>query len=55
MVPGGIVILAEVIGIKRVKYGIMNILSLVGGILTILAAKSMGSGSAPEPVDTELT
>ncbi|MCF6288266.1 MAG: hypothetical protein L3J53_03395 [Proteobacteria bacterium] len=51
MIAGGMAIAAEVIGILITTFGIMNILGLVGGILAILAAKSMGSGSAPEPLE----
>lgn len=51
MVAGGMAILAEVIGILITKFGVMNILGLVGGILAILAAKSMGTGPAIEPVE----
>lgn len=53
MIAGGLAILAEVIGILIVKFGVMNILGLLGGVLAILAAKGMGAGSAPEPMDAE--
>lgn len=53
MIAGGMAILAEVIGSLISSFGVMNILGLVGGILAILAAKGMGAGSAPEPVDAE--
>ena len=51
MIAGGIAILAEVIGILITKFGVTNIIGLVGGIMAILAAKSMGTGPAPEPTE----
>lgn len=51
MIAGGMAILAEVIGSLISSFGVMNILGLVGGILAIIAAKGMGAGSAPEPVE----
>ena len=51
MIAGGIAILAEVIGILITKFGVTNIIGLVGGIMAILAAKSMGTGPAPEPAE----
>jgi hypothetical protein len=51
MVAGVIAIAAEAIGSLLSSFGVMNILGLVGGILAILAAKSMGGGKAPEPED----
>ncbi len=51
MIAGGMAILAEVIGALISSFGVMNILGLVGGIMAIIAAKSMGGGSAPEPVE----
>ena len=53
MIAGGMAILAEVIGSLITSFGVMNILGLVGGIMAIIAAKGMGAGSAPEPVDAE--
>ena len=53
MIAGGMAILAEVIGSLISSFGVMNILGLVGGILAIIAAKGMGVGSPPEPVDAE--
>ena len=53
MIAGGMAIAAEVIGSLISSFGVMNILGLVGGILAIIAAKGMGGGSAPEPVDAE--
>ncbi len=53
MIAGGIAIAAEVIGSLITTFGVMNILGLVGGIMAIIAAKGMGGGSAPEPVDAE--
>ena len=51
MIAGGMAILAEVIGILITKFGVTNIIGLVGGIMAILAAKSMGTGPAPEPTE----
>ena len=51
VIAGGIAILAEVIGILITKFGVTNIIGLVGGIMAILAAKSMGTGPAPEPTE----
>lgn len=51
LIAGGMAILAEVIGIFISSFGLTNILGLVGGILAILAAKSMGTGPAPEPTE----
>lgn len=53
MIAGGMAIAAEVIGSLITGFGIMKILGLVAGIMAILAAKGMGGGSAPEPVDAE--
>ena len=51
MIAGGMAILAEVILITT--FGVTNLVGLVGGIMAILAAKGMGAGSAPEPMDAE--
>ena len=51
MIAGGMAIVAEVIGILITNFGITNIVGLVAGILAIISAKSMGVGSAPEPVE----
>jgi hypothetical protein len=53
MIAGGMAILAEVIGILITTFGVTNLVGLVGGIMAILAAKGMGAGSAPEPMDAE--
>ncbi len=53
MIAGGVAILAEVIGILITTFGVTNVLGLVGGVLAIIAAKSMGSGIAPPPVEAE--
>lgn len=47
MVAGAMAILAEVIGILITQFGVTNILGLVGGVLAIIAAKSMGGAVAP--------
>ncbi|MFC3193799.1 hypothetical protein ACFODZ_06060 [Marinicella sediminis] len=47
MVAGAMAILAEVIGILITNFGVTNILGLVGGVLAIIAAKSMGGAPAP--------
>ncbi len=47
MVAGGMAILAEVIGILITTFGVTNILGLVGGVLAIIAAKSMSGGVVP--------
>ena len=46
MVAGGMAIVAEVIGILITTFGITNLVGIVGGVLAIIAAKSMGQGSA---------
>lgn len=51
LIAGGMAILAEVIGIFISSFGLTNLLGLIGGILAILAAKSMGTGPAPEPTE----
>src|SRR5690554_3068350 len=51
MVAGGVVILAEVIGIMITNFGITNVVGLVGGALAIYCAKSMG-GHANAPIET---
>lgn len=51
MVAGVMAIAAEAIGSLITSFGVMNILGLVGGVLAIIAAKSMGGGKAPEPED----
>jgi hypothetical protein len=53
MIAGAMAIAAEVIGSLMTTFGVMNILGLVGGIMAIIAAKGMGGGSAPEPIDAE--
>lgn len=51
MVAGGMAILAEVIGILITNFGVTNTVGLVGGVLAIISAKSMGGAAAP--VDAE--
>ncbi len=51
MIAGAMAILAEVIGILITNFGVTNILGLVGGVLAIICAKSMGGAAAP--VDAE--
>jgi hypothetical protein len=51
MIAGAMAIVGEVIGILITTFGVTNILGLVGGILAIICAKSMGG--APAPVDAE--
>jgi len=51
LIAGGMAILAEVIGIFISSFGLTNLLGLIGGILAILAAKTMGTGPAPEPTE----
>ena len=51
LIAGGIAIAAEAIGSMITTFGVMNIIGLVGGIMAIIAAKGMGGGSAPEPVE----
>ncbi|WP_223788261.1 hypothetical protein [Marinicella meishanensis] len=46
MVAGGMAIVAEVIGILITTFGITNLIGLVGGILAIICAKSMGQPDA---------
>ncbi|MGJ8664515.1 MAG: hypothetical protein ACSHWU_12740 [Marinicella sp.] len=46
MIAGGMAILAEVIGVLITTFGITNLVGIVGGVLAIIAAKSMGQGSA---------
>jgi len=46
MVAGGMAIVAEVIGILLTTFGITNLIGLVGGILAIICAKSMGQPDA---------
>lgn len=45
-VAGGLAVLVEVVGIVMTAFGITNLIGIVGGILAILAAKSIGQGSA---------
>ncbi len=52
MVAGGMAILAEVIGILITNFGVTNIVGLVGGVLAIIAAKSMSNGVV-SPVEAE--
>jgi len=48
-IAGGVAILAEVIGIYIFAFGIMNVIGLVGGVLALIAAKTVGKISeAPE-------
>ncbi len=47
MVAGGMAILAEVIGILITNFGVTNTIGLVGGVLAIICAKSMGGAPAP--------
>jgi len=51
LIAGGMAIAAEAIGSMITTFGVMNIIGLVGGIMAIIAAKGMGGGSAPEPVE----
>ncbi|HOP21643.1 MAG TPA: hypothetical protein PK055_00125 [Gammaproteobacteria bacterium] len=51
MIAGGIAVLAEVLGSLMSSFGVTNIIGLVGGVMAILAAKSMGTGPAPEPAE----
>ncbi|GJM06214.1 MAG: hypothetical protein DHS20C09_22100 [marine bacterium B5-7] len=46
MVAGGMAIVAEVIGILITTFGITNLVGIVGGVLAIIAAKSMGQNSS---------
>ncbi len=46
LVAGGMAIVAEVIGILITTFGITNLVGIVGGVLAIIAAKSMGGPSA---------
>lgn len=48
MVAGAMAIVAEVIGILITNFGVTNIIGLVGGIMAILCARSMGGTAAPE-------
>jgi len=49
MVAGIIAIVAEVIGILITAFGVTNIIGLVGGLLAIIAAKSMSGAATPPP------
>ncbi len=51
MVAGGMAIVAEVIGILITQFGVTNTIGLVGGILAIISAKSMGGAAAPVDVE----
>ncbi|TDR22406.1 hypothetical protein [Marinicella litoralis] len=51
MVAGGMAIVAEVIGILVTQFGVTNTIGLVGGILAIISAKSMGGSAAPVDVE----
>ncbi|WP_154222934.1 hypothetical protein [Marinicella rhabdoformis] len=51
MIAGGMAILGEVIGILITAFGITNIVGIVGGVLAIICAKSMGGG-AEQPIET---
>ncbi len=45
MVAGGLAVLVEVIGVVMTAFGVTNLLGIVGGILAIIAAKSIGQGA----------
>lgn len=47
LAAGGMAIAAEVIGILLTNFGITNVIGLVGGIMAIIAAKSLKSAQAP--------
>lgn len=47
MVAGIMAIVAEVIGILITNFGVTNTIGLVGGVLAIIAAKTMGGAPAP--------
>ncbi len=47
VVAGGMAIIAEVIGILLTAFGIINLIGLVGGVLAIIAAKSMSGQPSP--------
>ena len=49
MVAGIMAIVAEVIGILITTFGVTNIIGLVGGLLAIIAAKSMSGAATPPP------
>jgi len=51
MIAGIVAIAAEVIGIVIISFGIMNILGIVGGVLALIAAKSIGNNIAEEPAE----
>jgi len=53
MIAAAMAIGGEVIGTFITGFGVMKIFGLVAGVLAILAAKSMGGGTAPEPEDAE--
>ncbi len=50
LIAGGMAIVAEVIGILITTFGITNLVGIVGGVLAIIAAKSMG-GAEAAPVE----
>jgi len=52
MVAGVVAIAAELIGILIISFGILNVLGIVGGVLAIIAAKSIGQ-SITEDVPEE--
>ncbi len=51
-IAGIISILAEVISIVIISFGVMNVLGIVGGVLALIAAKSIGIPIQEEPSET---
>ncbi len=47
LIAGGLAILAEIGGVVLISFGIMNVIGLAGGILAILASRSMKTGHIP--------
>jgi len=50
LVAGIVALVAEVLGMALTSFGIMNLIGLVAGVLTIIAARSYMS-QAPEPTE----
>ncbi|MGI9271206.1 MAG: hypothetical protein ACR2QT_05480 [Woeseiaceae bacterium] len=46
---GVMALAAEGLGIAITSFGVMNLIGLVAGVLAIIAARSYGSPSSPEP------
>lgn len=44
MIAGGLAVLVEVVGIFITAFGITNLVGIAGGVLALLAAKSIGGG-----------